>query len=219
MAFGLVCAFTFTCCQCKFFAPKSHIMYFRSSEYKRTYGPINSNKRRRKIDFSSFQTFTRLIQVAPFRKRMDYGWSWREGTATIFIALPFPFSGKLQILVISRRSYVGTAGNLQTKRDEREKSLFFFLTLLCLRSCRCLRSFVRLPTCVNKIEAMYETSRYINAHIAFIIFSNVKMGLIWQWQDVQNLSWRLRSRLNVTLPIFFLLPCSPILRWKDLVSG
>ena len=155
----LVCAFTFTCCQCKFFAPKSHIMYFRSSEYKGSYDPINSNKRRRKIDFSSFQTFTRLIQVAPFRKRMDYGWSWREGTATIFIALPFPFSGKLQILVISRRSYAGTAGNLQTKRDEREKSLFCFLTLLCLRCCRCLRSFVRLPTCVNKIEAMYETSR------------------------------------------------------------
>ena len=71
----LLCAFTFTCCQRKFFAPKSHIMYFRSSEYKGSYDPINSNKRRRKIDFSSFQTFTRLIQVAPFRKRMDYGWS------------------------------------------------------------------------------------------------------------------------------------------------
>ena len=81
-------------------------------------------KRRWKIDFASFQSISRLSQVAQLLERREFMLQLKRGDCARvqtemveFFAMPFPFSSKLeiwsfQVVVLQRRQR-----NLQTKRD------------------------------------------------------------------------------------------------------
>ena len=109
-------------------------------------------KRRWKIDFASFETFSRLSQSALLLERREFWLELKRGdrarvqTKMIeFISLLFPFSSELKIWSFHVVVVQGQQRNVQKKRDARAELLFCSLNLLLFwRSpYRRRRSFVR----------------------------------------------------------------------------
>ena len=101
-----------------------------------------------KIGSESFQTISRLSQVAQLLKRREFMLELKRGCRTRvqtemveFNALPFPSSKTLKILAISRRSRAGTV----RKCTKKAWVVVFLTKLIAFWCCRCRRrrSFVR----------------------------------------------------------------------------
>ena len=100
-----------------------------SYRVKRDLGSDNSdaNERRWKTDFASFPIFLPDTKSPSYLKLGKLVWNWREWTASErvqretvrFIALPFPFSSQLKILVISRHSCAGAAKKCKKKEEKK----------------------------------------------------------------------------------------------------